>query len=75
MRGSELAGETGMCLTCGCMDAHLEMGKSNITYDDVKAAADENGNTVAQTIDIIERTIARDRGDHPPEYEGSSRGA
>ena len=62
----------GMCLTCGCMDAHLEMGKSNITYQDVKAAADENGNTVAETVDIIERTIAKDRGEHPPEYEGSS---
>jgi hypothetical protein len=62
----------GMCLTCGCMDAHLEMGKSNITYEDVKAAADENGNTVAETVDIIERTIAKDRGDHPPEYTASS---
>ena len=28
-----------MCLTCGCMDAHREMGKANITYEDVKAAA------------------------------------
>jgi hypothetical protein len=54
------------------MDAHLEMGKSNITYEDVKAAADENGNTVAETLDIIERTIAKDRGDHPPEYTASS---
>ena len=36
-----------MCLTCGCMDAHLEMGESNITYGDVKKAADENGRTVA----------------------------
>jgi hypothetical protein len=54
------------------MDAHLEMGKSNITYEDVKAAADENGNSVAETVDIIERTIAKDRGEHPPEYEASS---
>jgi hypothetical protein len=29
-----------MCLTCGCMQAHLEMGQSNIRYEDVKAAAD-----------------------------------
>ena len=58
-----------MCLTCGCMDAHLQMGRSNIMYEDVKAAADENGRSVAETIDIMERTIAKDRGDHPPEYK------
>jgi hypothetical protein len=58
-----------MCLTCGCMDAHLEMGSSNITYEDVKAAADENGRSVAETLDIIDRTVARDRGDHAQEYE------
>ena len=32
-----------MCLTCGCMDAHREMGEANITYEDIKRAADENG--------------------------------
>ena len=58
-----------MCLTCGCMDAHLEMGKNNITYEDVKAAADENGRSVAETFDIIERTKARDRQGHAQEYE------
>ena len=57
-----------MCLTCGCMDAHLEMGKANITYEDVKAAADENGRSVTETLDIIDRTVASDRGDHPQEY-------
>lgn len=57
-----------MCLTCGCMDAHLEMGKSNITYEDVKAAADENGRSVAETLDIIDRTVAKDRGEHSEEY-------
>ncbi len=51
------------------MDAHLQMGRSNITFEDVKAAADENGRSVAETIDIMERTIAKDKGDHPPEYE------
>ena len=61
-----------MCLTCGCMDAHLEMGSSNITYEDVKAAADENGRTVAETLDIVERTVAKDRADHAREYEQSS---
>ena len=58
-----------MCLTCGCMDAHLEMGQSNITYEDIKKAADENGRSVAETLDIMERTKAKDRGAHPDEYE------
>ena len=57
-----------MCLTCGCMDAHKEMGQNNVRYEDVKAAADENGNSVAETIDIMERTIAKDRGEHSQEY-------
>ena len=61
-----------MCLTCGCMDAHLEMGSSNITYEDVKAAADENGRTVAETLAIVDRTVAKDRGDHAQEYESGS---
>jgi hypothetical protein len=60
-----------MCLTCGCMDAHLEMGEKNIRYEDVKAAADENGNSVAETIDIMEKTIAKDRGEHAQEYASS----
>ena len=38
MRGPRAPQEDStMCLTCGCMDAHLEMGKANITYEDVKA--------------------------------------
>ena len=57
-----------MCLTCGCMDAHREMGESNITYEDMKRAADENGRSVAETLDIMERTKAKDRRDHPKEY-------
>ena len=57
-----------MCLTCGCMDAHLEMGKANITYEDVKAAATENGRSVAETLDIMERTKAKDRQEHASEY-------
>ena len=61
-----------MCLTCGCMDAHLQMGSSNITYEDVKAAADENGQTVAETLDIIDRTVAKDRDEHAQEYEQGS---
>ena len=61
-----------MCLTCGCMQAHLEMGQHNIRYEDVKAAADENGNTVAETLDIIDRTVAIDREEHAEEYAPSS---
>lgn len=61
-----------MCLTCGCMDAHLEMGRFNITYEDVKAAADENDKTVAETLDIIDRTVAKDRGEHAEEYGPAS---
>ena len=61
-----------MCLTCGCMDAHLDMGPMNITYDDVKAAAEENGKSVAETFDIVERTLAKDRSEHASEYETPS---
>ncbi len=50
------------------MDAHLKMGEANITYEDVKAAADENGRSVDETLDIIKRTSDKDRGDHPQEY-------
>jgi hypothetical protein len=50
------------------MDAHLEMGQHNIRYEDVKAAADENGRSVAETLDIMERTTAKDREEHKQEY-------
>jgi hypothetical protein len=61
-----------MCLTCGCMEAHREMGQANIRYEDIKRAADENGRSVAETLDIFERTVARDRGDHAEEYGSAS---
>jgi hypothetical protein len=58
-----------MCLNCGCMRAHDDMGKGvNITYETVKRAADANGKTVAETLETIARTVAKDRGDHPREY-------
>jgi hypothetical protein len=50
------------------MDAHLEMGEHNIRYEDIEAAASENGRSLAETLDIIGRTVAKDRGDHPEEY-------
>jgi len=52
------------------MDAHKKMGESNIRYEDVKRAADENGNSMAKTLDIMERTTEKDRQDHPTEYAG-----
>ena len=59
-----------MCLTCGCMRAHLDMGEHNIRYEDLKAAADENGVSVAEVVDTIERTLDIDRRDHAQEYAG-----
>ena len=61
-----------MCLTCGCMEAHREMGTHNLTYDDFKRAADENGRSVAETLDIVRRTADKDRGDHADEYGTAS---
>jgi hypothetical protein len=50
------------------MDAHREMTDQDIRYDDLKAAAAANRRSVAETVDIIERTIAKDRGEHADEY-------
>ncbi len=61
-----------MCLTCGCMQAHLEMGENNVRFEALKAAADENGRSVAETWDIVERTIAKDNEEHAEEYGTSS---
>jgi hypothetical protein len=59
-----------MCLNCGCMRAHDTMGKPgiNITYEDVKAAADANEMSVEATLAMIARTSDKDRTDHPTEY-------
>lgn len=62
-----------MCLTCGCGQAHLEMGQNNIVYEDVQRAAAENGRTVSETLDIMERTADTDRSDHPNEYVGAAK--
>ena len=60
-----------MCLNCGCMRAHDDMGKPgiNITYEDVKRAADANRMTVAKALGTISRTSAKDLADHPAEYD------
>jgi len=57
-----------MCLTCGCMDAHLVMGEADITYEDLKKAADQNGRSVRETLDIIDRTVDADKEEHASEY-------
>ena len=54
-----------MCLTCGCMDAHREMGEANITYEDIKRAADENGRSVKDTLRIFDETVAKDEASTP----------
>jgi hypothetical protein len=50
------------------MQAHLEMGEHNIRFEDVKAAADENGQSVAWTLDIMAKTVEVDKADHAEEY-------
>ena len=59
-----------MCLNCGCLRAHDDMGKPgiNITYEDVKRAADANAMTVDETLAMIARTSDKDRADHAAEY-------
>ena len=61
-----------MCLNCGCMAAHDDMGKPdvNITYEDVKRAAEGNGRTIEKTLETITKTANKDRADHPAEYAG-----
>ena len=63
-----------MCLNCGCMRAHDDMGKPgvNLVYDDIKKAAEANGKTVDETLETIAKTAAKDRGDHPAEYAPAS---
>jgi hypothetical protein len=57
------------------MHAHDDMGKPgvNITYEDIKKAADANGSTVEEQLATIVRTSSRDRADHPDEYRTPSR--
>ena len=59
-----------MCLNCGCMRVHDDMGKPgiNIIYEDVKRAADANGKSVRETLEIIAMTVEVDQADHPAEY-------
>ena len=42
---------------------------------DVKRAADKNGRSVAETLDIMKRTEDEDRMQHPNEYVATARSA
>jgi hypothetical protein len=53
------------------MDAHKQMGQNNITYEDLKKAADENGKSVADTLKTFDATAAKDRAQHDQEYASS----
>jgi hypothetical protein len=48
-----------------------EMGEHNFTYEDLRAAADENGKSVAETLEIVTRTAAKDKESHAQEYTPS----
>jgi hypothetical protein len=51
------------------------MGKPgiNIIYEDVKRAAEANGKSVRETLEIIGKTVEVDRADHPDEYASPAR--
>lgn len=59
-----------MCMNCGCMRAHDDMGRPdvNITYESVKRAAEANNRSIAKTLETMTRTVEKDRGEHPDEY-------
>jgi hypothetical protein len=50
------------------MMAHKEMTDPDITYEDMKRAADQNGRSVDQVLAMIAKTVEKDRGDHAAEY-------
>ena len=54
------------------MQAHLDMGPKNLRDEDLREAADENGRSVAETLDIWRRTLEIDRGDQSQEYAAES---
>lgn len=58
-----------MCLNCGCQMAHDDhRNESNITYEDVKRAAQANKMGVAESLRMTLLT-AEDRVQHRDEYE------
>ena len=63
-----------MCLNCGCMRAHDDMGnpEAKITYETIQRAAEANDMSIEETLATIQRTVAKDRADHPAEYAATS---
>ena len=59
-----------MCMNCGCMKAHDDMGKPdvNITFDQIERAAKANKMSVDQALQNIQRTAEKHRSEHPQEY-------
>ena len=55
-----------MCLTCGCGEPNKKMGDANITYDDIKAAADANDLSISETVAKLQQAT---------EFEGAEQGA
>jgi hypothetical protein len=60
--------EREMCMTCGCNDAHKRMG-TNMTYEDLRSVAIANGQTVDETLRILNSTAQFDRAQHHEEYD------
>ena len=59
-----------MCLNCGCHDAHDDHDDArNITYEDVRAAAEANGMGIAESLVMMLETAEEDRRQHQGEYE------
>jgi len=48
---------------------------NNVTYEDMQAIAAGNGRTVDETLGVLDKTAAKDRGDHPHEYDRSAKAA
>ncbi len=61
-----------MCLTCGCNQAHKVMGK-NLTYENIRDIAAQNGKTVDETLAMLTATAQRDRAQHVDEYARPAR--
>ncbi|MBA3778707.1 MAG: hypothetical protein H0X16_05320 [Chloroflexi bacterium] len=62
-----------MCLNCGCHKAHDDHGDpANITYEELKGAADANGMGTAESLRMMLKTAEEDRVEHVDEYETGS---
>lgn len=49
-----------MCLTCGCGEPHLDHGNPDqITYEDLKKAADASGISIEEAANNITAGLSR----------------